>query len=233
MGEVVHRIDRPGVAAAVVAGVLDAVEQRVAHLHVGRGHVDLAAQHVGAVRELAGAHAGEEVEVLLHGPVAVRAGPAGLGDGAPVVADLVLVQAVHVGLAHPDQLDGEAVQPLEVVRGVEQVPPPVEAQPAHVPLNRLDVLQILGLRVGVVVPEVAVAAVLQRQPEVEADRLGVADVEVAVRLRGKARDHPPAVPAGGAVALDHLADEVFSWGGGCGVGHGEVLVGGPAKVSQA
>src|SRR6185436_18445690 len=137
----------------------------------------------GAVRELAVPHAAEEVEVLLDAAVAVRAGPAGLGDGTPVLADLVLVQAVDVGLAPADQLDGEVVELLEVVRGVEQVLPPVEAEPPHVPLDRLDVFLILRLRVGVVEPEMAFTPVLLRDAEVEADRLGVADMGKAVRLR--------------------------------------------------
>ena len=77
---VVHRVDAPGVAGAVVGGVPDAVEQRVAQVHVGRRHVDLRAQHVRAVGELAGPHAREEVEVLRDRPVAVRAVLARLGD---------------------------------------------------------------------------------------------------------------------------------------------------------
>jgi hypothetical protein len=43
----------------------------------------------GAVGELAGAHAAEEVEVLLDAAVAVRAVRAGLGQRAAVLADLL------------------------------------------------------------------------------------------------------------------------------------------------
>ena len=42
--EVVERVDAPRVAGAVVMRVLDAEDRRVAHLHVGRRHVDLRAQ---------------------------------------------------------------------------------------------------------------------------------------------------------------------------------------------
>ena len=48
--EVVHRIDAPLVAGAVMLGVQDAVHHRVAHVQIGRGHVDLGAQ----VREPSG-----------------------------------------------------------------------------------------------------------------------------------------------------------------------------------
>ena len=65
MREVVHRVDAPRVAGAVMMRVPDPVEHRIAHVDVRRRHVDLRAQHVGAVRELAGAHPREEIEVLL------------------------------------------------------------------------------------------------------------------------------------------------------------------------
>ena len=57
VGVVVHRVDAPLVAGAVMVGVEDAVHHRVAQVEVGRGHVDLGAQRAGAVGELAGPHA--------------------------------------------------------------------------------------------------------------------------------------------------------------------------------
>ena len=86
---VVHRVDAPLVAGAVVLGVQDAVHHRVAHVEVGRRHVDLGAQRARSVGELAGLHAREQVEVLLHGAVAVRALLAGLGERAAVLPDLL------------------------------------------------------------------------------------------------------------------------------------------------
>jgi hypothetical protein len=94
---------------------------------------------------------------------------------------------------------------------------PLEAQPADVLLDGVDVLLVLGLGVGVVETEVASPAVLLRDAEVEADRLGVADVEIAVRFRGETGDHPSAVLASGAVLGNPLADEVARGGSG-GVG---------------
>ena len=58
---VVHGIDAPLVAGAVVRGVKDAVHDRIAHVEVGRGHVDLGAQNARAVGELAGFHSLKEV----------------------------------------------------------------------------------------------------------------------------------------------------------------------------
>jgi hypothetical protein len=49
----------------------------------------------------------------------------------------------------------------------------------------IDVLLLFLLRVGVVEAQVAGAAVVRGQAEIQADRLGVAEMQVAVRLGGK------------------------------------------------
>jgi hypothetical protein len=73
----------------MVRGVADAVDGRVAQVDVGRGHVDLGAQDVGAVGELAGLHALEQIQVLGDAAVAVGAVLARLGQRAAVGAHLV------------------------------------------------------------------------------------------------------------------------------------------------
>ena len=189
MGEIVHGIDGPGVAGVVVGDVTDAVDHRIAHLHVRRRHVDPGAQDVGAVRELAVPHAGEEVQVLVHAAAPVRALPARFGHRASGFADLRLAQAANVGAPALDELHGEAVQLIEVVGGVVQALAPVETQPPDVVLDSLDVDGVLLGRVGVVETQVALPAELTGHTEVEADGLGVADVEKAVGLGRETRHH--------------------------------------------
>ena len=86
---------------------------------------------------------------------------------------------------------------------------PIETEPAHVALDGVDIfLRFLG-RVGVVETQMAMAAEFLRDAEIETDRLGMADMEIAVRLRRKARDHaflPPRMQ----VLLDDVADEIQS-----------------------
>ena len=98
VGEVIGRVDAPRVARSRVLRVQDAVDHRVAQIDVPRCHVDLGAQHPGAVGELAGTHPAEEIEVLLDRALPIRAVPAGLGQGAAVLADLVLGEIVDIGL---------------------------------------------------------------------------------------------------------------------------------------
>src|SRR5690606_25594364 len=64
-------------------------------------------------------------------------------------------------------------------------------------------------RVRVVHPQVAEAAELLGDAEIQADRLRVADVQVAVRLGREARVHTAAVPSGGKGGGDDLADAVL------------------------
>ena len=91
-------------------------------------------------------------------------------------------EVVDVGLAALDQVLAPRVQGLEVIGGEMKVLAPVVAQPAHVVLDGLDEGVLLLGRVGVVEAQVAAAAELLGDAEVEAHRLGVADVQVPVWL---------------------------------------------------
>ena len=204
VGVVVHRVDAPLVARAVVAGMDDAVHDRVAEEHVGMRHVDLGAQHLLAVGELARLHAFEQVEVLLRRTVAPRRLFARLGDRAAAFADLLLRLVVDIGQPFADQLLGPFVELVEIVRRIA-FERPVEAQPADVALDRVDILDVLLRGVRVVETQVALAAVFLRQPEVDADALGMADVQVAVGFRREAGLYGDAAVGG---FLDDLFEEI-------------------------
>ena len=146
VGEVVGRVDAPGVAGAGMRRVHDPVEHRVAEVDVRRGHVDLRPEDACAVRELAGAHPREQVEVLLDRPVSPeRRVRARRGERAARLADLVRGLVVDEGKPLLDEVDGPGVQLLEVVGRVVEVLAPVEPQPADVGLDRVDVLLLLLL----------------------------------------------------------------------------------------
>src|SRR6185436_7570376 len=117
---------------------------------------------------------------------------------------------------------GDLVEALEVVGGEVAAAVPVEAEPAHVALDRLDVLHVLGERVAVVEAQVAVAAEVLGQAEVEADRLGVADVRVAVGLGREAGDDS-LVLARREAGAHYVSDEVLA---------GHLLAHGPRTLSS-
>jgi hypothetical protein len=223
MRVVIHRIHAPGVAGAVMLGVEDAVDDRIAHVDVGMRHVDLGAQRAFAVPEPACAHAPEEVEVLRRGAVAEGAVSAGLGERATMRTHFLGAEIADEGEALADELFRETVELFEIVARVEKIRAPVEAEPLHVLHDGVDVFGLLLGGIGVVEAEVAagVGRVLLRDAEVQADGLRVADVEVAVRFRGKAGDDHPAVFTLAEVAGDDLADEVEAGLGWGAVGHGQ------------
>ena len=206
---VVHRVDAPVVARAVVLGVANPVQRRVPHIQVGRRHVDFGAQHVLAVGELAGPHPAEQVQVFLNRTIPVRAFPPRFRQRAPILAHLVGGQAVNVGVAVPNQLLGVLVQLLKVVRCVVQVLVPIEAQPLDVRQYGLHVFDVLAGRVRVVKPHVAARpGILLAHAEVQADGLGVPDVQIAIGLRRKAGHHPPVVSPGRLILGDDAANEI-------------------------
>jgi hypothetical protein len=84
---------------------------------------------------------------------------------------------------------------------------PGEPEPAHVALDGVDILLLFFGRVGVVEAQVAAPAELLGDAEIQADRLGVADVEVAVWF-GREAGHHPGMALGVEVGLNDVADEV-------------------------
>ena len=214
VGEVVHGVDAPLVPLAVVVHVVDAVEHRVAHVEVAAGQIDPGPQGHGPVGELAGTHPGEEVQRLLDGPVAE--GRAGGGvHVAAVLLKLLGGQLAHVGQALFDELHGVLVHLLKVVGGEEEAAAPVVAQPVDVLLDGLHVLHVLLGGVGVVHAQVAQAAVLLGGAEVHEDRLGMADVQVAVGLRREpgVDGHALELTTLGDVLVNEIMDEVLRHGG--------------------
>jgi len=197
----------------MMAGVADAVDCRVAQVDVGARHVDPGTQDVGAFGELAGAHAGEEVEVLLYAAVAIGAVLARLGERAAVGAHLLGRLRVDIGLAGLDQADGAGVHLVEIVRGEVQVFAPLEAQPLHCLDDRVDVFLLFLLGVGVVEAHVTDAAVGLGEAEIQADGLGVAVVQVAVGLGREARFDAAAPFRRADVLVNDVADEVGGDGG--------------------
>ena len=66
--------------------------------------------------------------------------------------------------------------------------------------------------VGVVEPQVELAAVLLGEAEIQADALRVADVQIPIRLGRKPRVHAPARSSRREIGLDDLLDEVARFG---------------------
>ncbi len=199
---VIHGVDAPLVARAVVFGMDYTVHDRVAEEHVGVRHVYLGAQHLLAVGELAATHALEQIEILLHRPIAPWRRCARLRDRSSRQTYLLLRLVVDVSQPFLYKLDGPLVQLVEVIRGITLLGP-LESQPRYVALYRVDILRVLLDGVGVVETQVALAAVFLGKTEVYADALGMTYVKIAVGLGRESRLYA-------AVAFcDRLFDDLF------------------------
>ena len=85
---------------------------------------------------------------------------------------------------------------------------PRKTQPPDVFLDGVDVLDVFFGRVGIVEAKVAGASGLLGDPEIQANGLGMPDMQVPVRFRRKARRHPSAVLPRRQVVGDDRADEI-------------------------
>ena len=210
VGEVVHGVDAPLVAGAVMMHVLDAVNGRIAHIEVAAGQIDLGPQRHGTVGELALAHALKQVEGLLDGAVTVGADGGGVHI-APVGAHLLGAELADIGEALFDELYRILIHLLEVVAGVVELRPFI-AQPVDVLLNGVHELHILLGGVGVVHAQIAETMIFGRSAKVNEDRLGMADVQIAVGLRWEAgvHLHPLILSAGGEILVNKIVNKILA-----------------------
>src|SRR5256885_2292930 len=116
---VVHGINTPTIARAVMLGVQDSVHDGIPHVEIRRRHVDFGPQGTRAVRKLPVLHTREEVQILLDASIPIRTVLSWFGQCAPRLSHLVAAQIANEGFAFPDEIDGPIVELLEVVRCVE------------------------------------------------------------------------------------------------------------------
>jgi hypothetical protein len=119
----------------------------------------------------AGAHLAEEAQAFGGRPAAERRIEAGFGQRAARLADRLGAQLVDVGMPGLDQVLGVAIERVEVIAGVIEVllgaVVPAEAEPADRIEDRVDEFLVFLDRIGVVESQVALAAEIPRQPEIQ------------------------------------------------------------------
>ena len=187
MREVIHRVDAPFIPCILMRQMRDPVEDRVPHIDVGRGHIDLRAEHHRAVGILSRLHVPEESQAFLRIPVPVRVVSARLGQRAAVLADLIRAQAADIGEPLPDQQLRLLVHRVKVIGREEAAIPEISAQPPDILLDGLHKFALFLRGVRVVETQIEAAVVLLRDPGVEDDGLRVSDMKISVRFRRKTR----------------------------------------------
>ena len=207
MRVVVHRINAPLISRAVMLGMQNAVHDRIAHINVWRRHIDFRPQHSRPIGKLSGLHALKQIQIFFDRTNAKRTVFPRFSQRAAMLADLFRRKIVDVRLAIFDQLDRPLIQLVEIIRRVKQPIPP-ETEPLHVLHDGVDVLGIFLFRIRVVEAQVGLAAKLVGKSEVEADRLGVSDVQISVGLRREASLHTPVVLIRLQVFEEAFANEI-------------------------
>src|SRR5882672_7270830 len=130
-----------------------------------------------------------------------------IGQRAAMLADFFRRQIVDIGLAVFNQLDRPFIKLIEIIGGVEETIP-MEAEPLYVGLDGINVFGFFFRRIRIVEAEIGFAAELVGEAEVEADGLGMADVQVSVGLGWEARLHAAFVFIGLQVVENDVANEV-------------------------
>ena len=124
MSEVIHRVDAPRVSRPVMRHVRNAIDDRIAHDEIRRGHIDLRTQDTRAVRKLSCTHPRKEVKIFLYGAIAPRALLSRLRQCAAIGADFIRREIVHIGEALPYENNCIFIQLRKVIRRVETALPP-------------------------------------------------------------------------------------------------------------
>src|SRR5690606_8783902 len=118
------------------------------------------------------------------------------------------------GLAGANQVQRPLMQLIEIIGCVVHRLLPLEAEPAHVRHDRVDEFLTFLFGIGVVEAQIASAAELLRQTEIETDRFGVPDMQIAIRLRRKPRGDLAASAIVGHIILDNGAQKIIGDLGG-------------------
>ena len=85
---------------------------------------------------------------------------------------------------------------------------PLESQPLYILLYGINIFDILLRGIRVIKTQVAFSLVLGCQPEVQAYRSRMPDMQVSIRFRREPRMYPTAVLSLGQLLFNNLFDEV-------------------------
>ncbi len=217
MSKVIGRIDAPRITSLVMGDLTNAVDDRVAHIHVRRRHVDLSAQNFRTRIELTPFHTSKQVEILFDSTFAIWAVLTRLGQSASIFARFFGVQVTDIGFIGLDQLNRPVVQLVKVIRRIVDIALPLITKPGDVVFDRINEFLAFFLWVGVIETQVTCAIKLFGNAEVEADRFRMADMEITIWLWRESGLHRLYAP-GIKVFLNDFGDEIIT-GVRCRISH--------------
>ena len=209
MSEVIHGIDAPFGSLPVVVDVTDAVDHRITHVEVAAGKIDLCAQGHLSLFDLPVLHLFKQLQVFLNRPVAVRRDRRCFGITA-VFPELFRCELADIGKSLFDEFYRKLIVLFKIIRAVKEPVAPVKSEPVDILLDRIYVFGVFLRRIGIIHSQIAETVELLRHSEVDADRLAVTDMKIAVRFGRKSRMHGQSfkLSARRDIFLDEVIDKV-------------------------
>ena len=186
MGEGIHRINAPRVTRVVVCCAADAVNGGVAHIDIGRGHINFRAEHRCTICEIASAHVTKPRQVVRCTARAEGTIHTGFTKVATVDAHLFCALFIDIRMTCFNQTFSGRIHEIKVIARLVLVQCavcfPRKPEPMHGIQNGIDVFGIFFFWIGVVKAQVANAAIVTSQSEIDANAFGMSYVQVAVGL---------------------------------------------------
>jgi hypothetical protein len=75
MGKIIHGINTPLVALAVMMHMTDSINDRVAHIEVAGCKINFCTERIAVILKFTGTHATEQIKALLDRTIPVRKAP--------------------------------------------------------------------------------------------------------------------------------------------------------------
>ena len=151
MGKIVHRINAPFIPLAVMVGMVDPVDYRIAQVEIARSRIDLRPQRHTAVGKLTVFHAFKQRQILFNRSIPVGALRRGCGIPAHLT-HLIRRQLAHIGQTLFNQSHCTFVHLIKIVGSIIKAIVPSKAEPADIFFDRIYIFRILFTGIGIIHP---------------------------------------------------------------------------------
>jgi len=209
MGKIIHWIDTPGISCSRVRHLFDSVDNRITHVDIWGGHVNLCPQNIGAIFKLAISHTLKQIEVLNNWTISVRTLFSRFCQSSSVCPHLLSCQAAYVCFSIFDKLNSKLIQRVKIIWGIVNLFTPLKSEPFYISNNWVDIFLILLGGVGIIKSEITFAFELLSHAKVEADRFCMSNVEKTIGFRWKTGDNLSAVFSMFKIFCNYIFDKVI------------------------
>ena len=184
--KIIHRVNAPLIAGAVMMCFKYAVNYRVAHIEVWRRHIDFSAKHHFAFVNFTGSHLPEQFAWLVNRSVSVQTVNTWLGKCAAHTSYFIRTWLINISKTFINEFKRALINKIKIIGSIVNICP-VKTEPFYIFHNCVNVFNILFCGICIVKPQVADAAVFFRGAEIDANRFCVAYMQIAVGLGRKTR----------------------------------------------